>query len=106
MDNKAAMLTPVRGQRLKIHMFEPGIQDPRESTWTVQLDDQLIWTPDSMKMHRWEFRLHGHIVDAAFSLSVDQRLANQREAIDRLTNHLKQHCPQLQGLGSCEYTPV
>lgn len=104
--DKDAIVTPRRGQRLKINMFEPEKNDPREITWTLLLDDQALWTPEKMAQNPWEFRLHGHLVDAAFSLSVDQRLANQRDSIDRLVNHLRQHCPQLMGKGSCEHMPV
>lgn len=102
MDNKA-IFTPVRGQRMKLS----GINNPieGESVWTVQLDDQILWTPDSMKQNDWEFRLHGHVVDASFSTTLDGRLKNQRDAIDRLTNHLARHCPQLMGTGSCEHMP-
>lgn len=34
---------------------------------------------------------------------IDVRIENQRQAIDRLLQHLTQHCPELRGSGKCSH---
>jgi hypothetical protein len=98
-----AVFSPPEGTR----MFLDGINfDGRQVRWTIQLDNGVLWVPNKMQEHPWEFNLHAHIVDAQFFASIEDRLKNQRESIDRLVNHLKEHCPQLIGVRSCEHMPV
>lgn len=97
-----AIHTP--GQNAK--MWLAGLLGSREVRWDIILDDQVLWVPNQSQKHPWEFNLHAHIVKASFVAGVDERVANQREAITRLAEHLKQHCPQLMGQGSCEHMPV
>jgi len=98
-----AVFSPPKGTR----MFLDGINpDGRQARWKIQLDNGVLWVPDKMQENPWEFNLHAHIIDAQFFTSIDDRLKNQRDSIDRLTRHLKEHCPQLLGSGSCEHMPA
>lgn len=102
--DKDAIFTPLRGQVILITATN---DDRKEVHWRVRLDNSLLWTPNNGERDLpWTFSLSGHIVGAQFFTSLDQRLTNQRESIDRLMNHLAKHCPQLMGQGSCDHMPV
>lgn len=102
--DRDAIFTPVRGVNVVIGAIHPEGQ--RETRWTVRLDDQLLWVPSQRQTDLWQFSLTGHVTDSQFFASIDERLKNQRDSIDRMLKHLKQHCPQLLGQGSCEHMPV
>lgn len=97
-----SVFTPLKLQRLFIEGNGPG---DRMVRWSVQLDENMLWLPNRETGKPYEFQLHGHIVTAQFFSSVEDRLRNQREAIDRLTRHLKEDCPQLRGTGTCPHLP-
>jgi len=97
-----SIFTPTTGARMLLE----GLYAGRHTRWTLNLRDSLLWIPNAAAKYPWEFRIHAHITDAQFAATVDERLTNQRDAIDRLTKHLKEHCPQLLGQGSCDRMPV
>lgn len=47
--------------------------------------------------------LQAQIVGADFNTDLDSRLGNQRDTINRLLDHLREHCPRLQGNGPCSH---
>lgn len=97
MINRASVFTPEPGALITLR-----VPDKAKAThnWDLRLS-RGIWVPDDRR--NWTFRLEGQVVTAGPAEGIDQRLANQRESIDRLLKHLAKHCPRLLSGGECEH---
>lgn len=72
--------------------------DNRTALWATNIE-AMEWIPRAGK---FAFQMNGNILGAGFNDAVDERIANQRTAIDGLLEHLKIHCPKLMGTGECD----
>lgn len=66
--------------------------------WVINTK-QMLWVPGSGP---FAFELQGNIIGSEFNEALDERVATQRQSIDRLLGHLKLHCPKLLGTGDCD----
>ena len=72
--------------------------DNKTVLWAVNVTD-MLWIPGQ---GNFAFTISGNIIGAEFNEALDERIANQRQSIDGLLEHLKAHCPKLLGTGECD----
>lgn len=94
--NADAIYTPRKGEVLLIR----GDLNGKNVDWGYKLTEAGVWVPGA---ERFQLRLEGIITGSSFIEGLDARLAQQRENIDRLLDHLKQDCPKLNGSGECPH---
>lgn len=67
-------------------------------TITYQVDKKtaaIVLKPSLALIRGTSIEVIADIRDAGYLEGIDKRLDNQRQSIDRLLEHLKQHCPKL-----------
>lgn len=90
-----AVYAPRRGEILMIR----GEQKGKTTQWGFQLSQEGLWVPGT----EWGISLTGKIIGASFPTGIDDRIVQQRRSIDLMLDHLKDHCPKLQGKGDCAH---
>lgn len=98
MINRTSIFSPKPGALLGIRVTNAA--DSTTHNWNFQLQ-RGVWVPGDRRAY--SLKLEGQVIAAGPAEGIDQRLANQRASIDRLSNHLKRHCPTLLHGGPCEY---
>lgn len=98
MINRTSIFSPKPGALLGIRATNPA--DEKTHNWNFQLE-RGVWLPSDRRAYA--LKLEGHVIAAGTAEGIDQRLENQRAAIDRLLDHLKVHCPKLAHGGECEH---
>lgn len=92
--DREAVYVPQAGETLVLYGEAKG----KTSRWAFQMSENGIWVPGT----DFHLQLKGKIIGADFTTHVDDRVARQRESINRLLEHLKVHCPKLLGHGECD----
>lgn len=92
--DREAVYLPQAGELLVVYGEVKG----KTSRWGFQVSENGIWIPGT----DFSLQLKGKILGADFTTQVDDRVARQRESINRLLEHLKTHCPKLLGTGECD----
>ena len=97
--DRKAIYTPRKGDTLIIR--GQALIDGRMQTtqWGFQMTQVGIWVPGS----DYGMRLDGKIIGANIPKAEDERIAQQRQSIDIMLDHLKEHCPKLNGTGDCKH---
>lgn len=84
---REAIFTPQANELLVVR----GVMDNRTVNWAVSVGS-VKWAPGSGP---YELRLAGRVIGADFNDAIDERIDNQKASINRLTEHLRHHCPDL-----------
>lgn len=87
-------------------LFEVRLEVPREDSDTPRTASWVVrseGTGQHLDSRSGIVVLRGQIMSARWGLLDDGRVERQRDSIDRLLVHLKQHCPELLGSGKCEH---
>lgn len=93
MLNRLAVYAPKKGEMLTIR----GAVEGQTALWAFRMSQEGLWLPKL----QWGMQLTGVIQGADFNPAIDERIANQRQSIESLLEHLKIHCPKLTGTGEC-----
>jgi len=97
--DRKAIYTPRRGDALIIRGQTVLDGKPSTTQWGFQMTSQGLWVPGA----DFQMQLTGKIIGANLPRAEDERIAQQRRSIDMMLDHLKDHCPKLQGTGECSH---
>lgn len=97
MINRTSIFSPKPGALLGIRVTNTA--DSTTHNWSFQLQ-RGVWVPGDRRAYA--IKLEGQVIAAGPAEGIDQRLANQRDSIDRLLKHLEKHCPRFVS-GECEH---
>jgi len=90
--NREALYVPEPNEILEII----GTKDNKTTGWALNVERAQRGAGE-------KFMVVGRIIGAKFQTDADQRVARQRESLDRLLRHVSTHCPRLLGLGDCPF---
>lgn len=98
--NRDAIYTPRRGEVILVR-GNVSLQGNNHTTqWGFQMTQAGMWVPGS---NEFGMQLVGKIIGSSLLTAEDDRIAQQRKSIDLMLDHLKIHCPKLNGTGECEH---
>lgn len=97
-----AFWVPPQGDTIVVQTTVPG---HGLAQWSLLLTNRTTVAdlPLPNRQHGKEVTLQGHLIGAALVPGIQLQIDTQRKSIERLLEHLKQHCPELQGLGKCPH---
>jgi hypothetical protein len=86
------MPVPKRGEAITVHYS----RDDKTYAAVLLVDNIRFESTNTLV-------ITGQVRGAGELKGIDSRLDNQKQAIDRLLDHLKVHCPALTGEGKCTH---
>ena len=94
MINRDAIYLPTKNELVVVR----GSNANQTTEWAFNID-LAQWIPGG----KFTLELSGRIIGADFNTDLDSRVSNQKATIDRLLDHVRAHCPQLQARGTCPH---
>lgn len=96
MIEEGSIYKPLAGE---IVVVQVGIPKLGTAHWMVRLDSVVMGRMGAVPI----VSLEGIIQHAKFVKGIDLQVDTQRASINRLLEHLRQHCPELMGTGKCQH---